>query len=129
MTFQQDSAAVAAVLAYLDAWERHDVDAVRAALADDVHMTMVAADPGFPKIELSGRDAYVDGLLQSKDAIVRGSTEVVEAVGDETQALLRVNTTVKFGPDAPELAARSARMYVLDGEGKIATEHVIFFLT
>lgn len=129
MSLQQDSAAVAAARAYIDAWDRHDIDAVRGALSADVRMTMVAADPSFPKTELNGVEAYVEGLLQSKDAVVPGSTEVVEAIGDETQALLRVNTKVRFGPDAPELDARSARMYVLDHEGKIEIEHVIFFLS
>ena len=55
--------------------------------------------------------------------------EVVEAIGDDTQALLRVNSKVKFGPDAPEMDARSARLYVLDDDGKIKIEHVIFFLS
>ncbi len=71
----------------------------------------------------------MQGLLQSRDAVVPGSTEVVEATGDDTQALLRVNSKVKFGPDAPEMDARSARMYVLDDDGKIEIEHVIFFLS
>ena len=129
MSRQQNSAAVAAAQAYLEAWDRHDIDAARAALADDVWMTMVAADPSFPRTELNGLEAYVQGLLQSKDAVVPGSTQVVEATGDDTQALLRVNSKVKFGPDAPEMDARSARMYVLDDQGKIKIEHVIFFLS
>lgn len=128
MSLQDDSAAVAAVRAYLDAWDGHDVDAVRGALSDQVRMTMVAADPTFPRMELNGVEAYMEGLMQSKDAVVPGSTEIVETVGDDRQALLRVNTKVKFGPDAPELDAHSARMYVLDDDGKIETEHVIFFL-
>ena len=129
MSLQQDSAAVVAVRAYIDAWDRHDIDAVRAALSTDVRMTMVAADPSFPKTELNGVEAYMEGLLQSKNAVVPGSTEVVEAIGDDTQALLRVNTKVRFGQGAPALDARSARMYVLDRDGKIAIEHVIFFLS
>ena len=129
MSVQQNSAAVAAARAYLEAWDRHDLGAVRAALSDDVRMTMVAADPSFPKTELNGLEAYMQGLLQSKDAVVPGSTEVVEAAGDDTQALLRVNSKVKIGPDASEMDARSARMYVLDDDGKIKIEHVIFFLS
>ena len=110
MSLQQNSAAVAAARAYIEAWDRHDIDAVRAALSDDVWMTMVAADPSFPKTELNGIEAYLQGLLQSKDAVVAGSTEVAEAIGDDTQALLRVNSKVKFGPDAPELDGGSGRM-------------------
>ena len=129
MSLQQNSAAVAAARAYIEAWDRNDLDAARAALSDDVWMTMVAADPSFPKTELNGLEAYMQGLLQSKDAVVPGSTEVVEATGDDRQALLRVNSKVKFGPDAPEMDARSARMYVLGDDGKIKIEHVIFFLS
>lgn len=129
MSLQQNSAAVAAARAYLEAWDRQDLDAVRAALSDDISMTMVAADPSLPKTELNGLDAYMQGLLQSKEAVVPGSTEVIEATGDDTQALLRVNSKVKFGPDAPEMDACSARMYVLDDDRKIKVEHVIFFLS
>jgi ketosteroid isomerase-like protein len=129
MPLQQNSAAVAAARAYIEAWDRHDLDAARAALSNDISMTMIAADPSFPKTKLNGLEAYLQGLLQSKDAVVPGSTEVVEATGDDTQALLRVNSKVKFGPDAPEMDARSARMYVLDDDGKIKVEHVIFFVS
>lgn len=129
MPLQQNSAAVAAARSYVEAWDRHDIDAVRAALSNDIWMTMVAADPTFPKTELNGLEAYMQGLLQSKDAVVPGSMEIVDATGDDTQALLRVNTRIKFGPDAPEMDARSARMYVLDDDGKIKIEHVIFFFS
>ena len=54
---------------------------------------------------------------------------MVEAIGDDTQALLTVSAKVKFGPETPETEARSARMYVLDQNGKIKIEHVIFFLS
>ena len=126
---QQSSAAVATARAYIDAWERHDIDAVRAALSADVRMTMVAADPSFPRTELNGVEAYIEGLLPSKDIVVPGSTEVVEAIGDDTQALLRVNSKVKFAPDAPVMEGRSARMYLLDEDGRIKIEHVLFFVS
>lgn len=61
--------------------------------------------------------------------MVPGSTQVVEAVGDDTQALLTVSAKVKFGPETPEMDVHSARMYVLDENGKIKIEHVIFFLS
>jgi hypothetical protein len=71
----------------------------------------------------------MDELIRFKDAVVPGSTQVVEAVGDDKQALLTVNAKVRFGPDHSEMHARSARMYVFDNEGKVKIEHVIFFLT
>ena len=129
MALQQNSAAVAAARAYVEAWDRHDLDVARAALADDVWMTMVAADPSFPKTELRGVEAYMQGLIQFADGVVPGSTEVVEAVGDDKQALLTVSARVKFGPDAPEMDAPGARMYVFGDDGKIRIEHVVFFLS
>lgn len=110
MVLQQNSTAVATARAYLEAWETHDIDAVRAALSDDVSTTMVAADPSFPKMELNGVDVYLRELLPSKDAVVPGSTKVVDAIGDDTQALLTVTSKVKFGPEAPEQDACSARI-------------------
>jgi len=128
MSLQRNSAAVAAARAHVEAGDRHDYDAVRAALADDVRLTMVAADPTFPNTELSGVEAYMQGLIQFKDAVLPGSTRVVDAAGDDTQALLTIESRVKLAADAPELEARSARLYVLDDDGKITTEHVVFVL-
>jgi len=129
MSLQQNSAAVAVASAHVEAWSRRDYDAARAALADDVWVTAIAADPNFPKTDLKGVDAYMQGLIQYADGIVPGSTEVVEAIGDDKQALLTVNARVKYGPDAPEMDAPAARMYVFDEDGKIKIEHVLFFLS
>ena len=129
MSLQQNSAAVAAALAHVEAWSKRDYEAAREALADDVWVTAIAADPTFPKTDLNGVEAYMQGLIQFADGVVPGSAEVVEAVGDDRQALLTVNARVKFGPDAPEMDAPGARMYVFDDDGRIRIEHVIFFLS
>jgi ketosteroid isomerase-like protein len=129
MSLQQNSAAVAAARAHVEAWSKRDYDGAREALADDVWVTAVAADPTFPKTDLNGVEAYMQGLIQYADGIVPGSTDVVEAVGDDKQALLTVNARVKYGPDAPEMDAPAARMYVFDEDGKIKIEHVLFFLS
>jgi ketosteroid isomerase-like protein len=129
MSLQQNSAAVAAARAHVEAWSKRDYDASRAALADDVWVTAIAADPTFPKTDLNGVEAYMQGLIQYADGIIPGSTDVVEAVGDDKQALLTVNARVKYGPDAPEMDAPAARMYVFDDDGKIKIEHVLFFLS
>src|SRR5262249_58807392 len=112
MSLQPNSAAVAAARAHVEAWARRDYEVARAALADDVWVTVIAADPSWPKTDLNGVEAYIQGLVQFADGVVPGSTEVVEAVGDDKQALLTVNAQVKFGPDAPEMDAPGARMYV-----------------
>jgi hypothetical protein len=129
MSLQQNSAAVAAARAHVEAWARRDYEAARAALSDDVWVTVIAADPNWPKTDLNGVDAYMQGLVQFADGVVTGSAEVVEAVGDDKQALLTVRARVNFGPDAPEMDAPGARMYVFDEEGRIKIEHVLFFLS
>jgi SnoaL-like domain len=129
MSLQQNSAAVAAAKAHVEVWGRRDYEAARAGLAEDVWVTVIAADPNFPKTDLNGVDAYMQGLIQFADGVVPGSTHVVEAVGDGKEALLRVNAKVAFGPGAPEMDAPGARMYTFDEDGKIKVEHVIFFLS
>ena len=129
MSLQQNSAAVAAARAHVEAWGSRDYEAAREALADDVWVTVIAADPNFPKTDLNGIDAYMQGLIQFADGVVPDSTEVVEVVGDDRQALLTVSARVKFGPDAPEMDAPGARMYVFDENGKIKIEHVVFFVS
>jgi hypothetical protein len=128
MSLQQNSAAVAQARAHVAAWARRDYDTARAALADDVWVTVIAADPTFPKTDLNGVDAYMQGLIQFAEGVVPDSTEVVDAVGDDTQALLRVNARITFGPDA-EMDAPGARMYLFDEDGKIKIEHVVFFVS
>jgi ketosteroid isomerase-like protein len=61
MSLQQNSAAVAAARAHVEAWSKRDYEAARAALADDVWVTVIAADPNFPKTDLKGVDAYMQG--------------------------------------------------------------------
>jgi hypothetical protein len=128
MSLEQNSAAVAAARAHVEAWSNRDFDTARQALADDVWVTATAADPSLPKTDLHGIEAYMTGLVEYAQAIVPGSTEVVEAVGDDTQALLTVNARIKFGPDAPEMDAPAARLYLFDDEGKIEREHVVFLV-
>ena len=86
-------------------------------------------DRNRPQTDRHGVDEYMVGLVEYAQAIVPGSTEVVEAVGDDKRALLTVNARIKFGPDAPEMDAPAARMYVLDEDGKIKIEHVVFFVS
>ena len=129
MSLEQKSPAVAAAKAHIEAWSKRDYEAAREALADDVRVTATAADPTFPRTDLHGPDAYMQGLIRYADGIVPDSTEIIEAVGDDRQALLTVTARAKFGPDAPEMDAPAARMYVLDEDGKIKIEHVVFFLS
>lgn len=121
----QDPIAVAVARAHVQAWGSRDYDAVRTTLAPDVHVVVTTVDPGAPNVDTRGIEAY----LELGEAVVPGSSQVTSAIGDDTRALLHVTTRVKFGPDAPEMTAHSARLYRLDESDKIAEERVIFFIT
>jgi SnoaL-like domain len=127
MSGQSDPTAVAVARAHVEAWSNHDYESARSALAPDVHVLAVSVDPGAPRTDLAGIDAYMDGLVQFGQMILPGTTTVTSAVGDDNRALLHVTSKVKFGPDAPEMDHHQARLYRLDADQKIADEQVIFF--
>jgi hypothetical protein len=127
MSAQQDPAAVAVARAHVEAWGNHDYDKARESLAPDVHVLAVSVDAGAPRTDLSGIDAYMEGLVRFGQIVPPGTSRVTSAVGDDTRALLHVISKVKFGPDAPEMDHHQARLYRLDGDQKIVDEQVIFF--
>ncbi|HYX77669.1 MAG TPA: nuclear transport factor 2 family protein [Gaiellaceae bacterium] len=128
MSLHQDSATVSAARAHIDAWSKHDWDASRAGLAEDVWVTATAADPNFPRTDLRGADAYMTGLIEFAQAVVPGSVELLSTIGHDTIALVSLTVRVKFGPDAPEMMLPGSRMYVFDENGKIKIEHLVFFV-
>jgi hypothetical protein len=128
MSSQQDPAAVTIARAHVDAWGTHDYDAARASLASDVHVVAMSVDPHAPRVDTTGIDDYMQGLIQFGQAVLPGTTEISSAVGDDRRALLRVISRVKFGPDAPEMSLEAARLYRLDETEKIVEEQVIFFV-
>jgi len=129
MSVQQDSTAIAVARAYVEAWSNHDYDRARQSLAPDVHVTATSVDPALPVTDLSGIDAYMEGLVEFAQGVLPGTTRVNTSLGDETTALLQVSSRVKFGPDAPEMTLHGARLYLVDDNQKIKHEQVIFFVT
>ena len=92
-----------------------------------MHVLAVSVDPGAPRTDLAGIDAYMEGLVQFGQIVVPGTTRVDSSVGDDNRALLHVTSKVKFGPDAPEMDHHQARLYRLDEDQRIVDEQVIFF--
>jgi hypothetical protein len=121
-----ESAAVAVARAHVEAWARHDFDAVRACLTEDVHVVTTTVDPEAPLVDTTGADVYMEGLIRFAQGVLPGTTEVTWEVGDDTHAMLGVTSRVKFGPDAPELTLYGARVYLLGANRKIAEERVAF---
>jgi hypothetical protein len=129
MSSSQEPTAVAVARAHVEAWSNHDYDTARAALAADVHVLAVSVDAQAPDTDLSGVDAYMEGLIQFGQIVLPGTTTVNSSVGDDSRALLRVTSRVKFGPDAPEMTLHGARLYLVGEDRKIVDEQVIFYVS
>jgi hypothetical protein len=129
MSSQQDPTAVAVARAHVEAWGSHDYDSAQASLAPDVHVVVSSVDPEAPKVDSTGIEEYMQGLVQFGQAVLPGTSRVNSAIGDDMRALLQVTSRVKFGPDAPEMTLLAARLYRVDKNEKIAEEQVSFFVT
>lgn len=122
----RESTAVDVARAHIEAWGNHDFDAARASLATNVHVLASTVDPMLPRVDTTGIDPYMKGLLEFAQGVLPGTTVVTSAVGDDSRALLRVTSRVKFGPEAPELTLHQSRLYLLDENRKIEDEQVLF---
>jgi ketosteroid isomerase-like protein len=89
MSSQQEPTAVAVARAHVDAWSNHDYDKARASLAPDVHVLTVSVDPEAPRTDLSGVDAYMEGLAFFGQIVVPGTTRVDSSVGDGNRRTFR----------------------------------------
>jgi hypothetical protein len=125
MSAQQESPAVAVARAHVEAWSNHDFDTARRSLAPDVRVTSTTTQPMPPPVDLTGTDDYMVGLIQFAQAVVPGSLRILGSTGDERNALLMLTVEADFG--AGKATLPGARLYLLDENSKIQTEHVIFY--
>jgi len=129
MSAQQESPAVAIARAHVEAWSNHDFDTARSMLADDVKVTATSSNPALPQTDLTGAGNYMEGLIAYAQPVVPGSVRILASAGDERSALLTLTTTMAGGPFGAGASAPCARLYRLDDDNKIKTEHVIFYVT
>jgi SnoaL-like domain len=122
------SAAVATALAHCQAWSSHDWETARDLIASDVHVTATTAQPLMPDTNLVGADAYMEGLKLFAAGVIPGSLQIHATAGDERNALLMVTVQAALGPGTAPVALPGARLYLLDEEGKIKVEQVVFFV-
>ena len=125
MSAQPESPAAAIARAHVEAWSNHDFDTARRGLAPDVRVTAVTTQPMPPPTDLTGADDYMIGLTQFAEAVVPGSLRILASAGDEHNALLTLTVEADFGAGTATLPG--ARLYLLDENNKIKTEHVIFY--
>jgi len=125
LSAQQQSTAVAIARAHIEAWSNHDFDAARSALAPDVRVTAVTTQPVMPPTDLTGAGDYMTGLTQFARGVVPGSLNILAATGDDHNALLMLTVQADLG--GGKVTVPGARLYLLDDNNKIRTEHVIFY--
>ena len=125
MSAQHESPAVAIARAHVEAWSNHDFDTARKGLAPDVKVTATTTLPIMPATDLTGVDNYMLGLTQFAQGVVPGSLQVIASVGDERNALLMLTVEADLGGRRATLP--TARLYLLDDNGKIKNEQVVFY--
>lgn len=89
-------------------------------------MTVTTTQPIMSATDTTGVDAYMDGLVKFATPIVPGSLRVIGSTGDDHNALLLVTMKTALGPGGTDVTLSGARLYMLDDEGKIRAEQVIF---
>ena len=127
MSAQPESPAVAVARAHVEAWSNHDFDTARSMLADDVKVTTTSTDPALPRADLTGAGPYMEGLIAYAQPIVPGSVTVLASTGNGRNALLTLGVKMAGGPFGAGVTAPCSRLYLLDENNKIKTEHVIFY--
>jgi hypothetical protein len=117
--------AVAVARAHVGAWSNHDYDTARESLADDVTVIARTTLPIMPPVDLSGVDAYMDGLKQFAQTVVPGSARIIASLGDDHNALLTLTVEADLG--GARMTLPGSRLYLINADGKIQSEQVIFF--
>ena len=113
MTLHADSPAVEFARRHIEAYTNGDLETARGNVADNVQADTNGA-------RLNGIDEYMAGLTRFAAILERGSLRVLAARGNEDFAIIMTEHTA-FGEPLP-----SARTFVLDKDGKITEERVVF---
>ena len=127
MPVHQETDAVATARAHIEAWSIHDFETARRGLAPDVHVSVTTTLPIMEPTDLTGVDRYMEGLMKFAQGVIPGSARIIASEGDERNALIFVTVTAAFGPNTPKMTLPGARLYLLDENGKIEAEQVIFY--
>src|SRR5215471_19746560 len=131
MTLQKDSHAVQVARAQLKAWSNHDLAAARAAVASNAALAVTTTQAETPAVNTvvntTGIDDYMAGLENFVKSVTPGSLKEIGALGDDRNALLMFTVEADYG--SGKFTLPNARLYLLDEDGKITAEQVIYFVT
>ena len=122
------TSAVEIAKAHIEAWSNHDWENAQRLLADDVRVEVSTTQPIMGPVETTGTADYMAGLHRFADIVVTGSAKLAAAVGDANTAMALVTVRAEL-PGQGQVDLHGARLYALDGAGKIRHEKVIFFVT
>ena len=75
--------------------------------------------------DLTGADDYMTGLIQFAQVVVPGSARIVASAGDDRNAPIMLTVEADFG--AGKVTLPGSRLYLLDDDRKIKSEHVVFY--
>lgn len=114
--------------AHIEAWSNHDYEKAQKSLADRVHVTVTTTQPIMAATDTVGIDKYMDGLVKFASAVEPGSARIIGSTGDDRNALLLVIMKTALGPGGTNVMLSGARLYLIDDQGKISAEQVIFFV-
>ncbi len=125
MALDKNSPAIQVARKHIQAWTNHDWDTSRDALTSDVKVSVTTTGPFPPPVNTVGVDDYMVGLQSFAGAVIPGSMKEIAAIGDDVNAIVLVNVDADFGMGRTTLPG--ARLYLIDEDGKIAHEQVVFF--
>jgi hypothetical protein len=117
---QSESLAVRVALAQIDVWDNKNYEKAREFLSRDVHVVAASTQPHLPYTDATGIDKYMEGLMKFGEVVVPKSAKVIESTGDKQNALVMVSVKTNWS------SLIGARLYMLNEEGKIKEERVIF---
>lgn len=121
-----ESPAVRVAKAHVEAWDRHDWDASRKLLNGDVRVTVTTTQPIMTPVDTTGVAPYMEGLTRFAQTVVPGSTRVIASTGDKHNAMLLVTSEAEL-PGLGRVDIPGARLYLIDDDGKIKFEQVLFY--
>lgn len=125
---ETETSAVSVAKAHIEAWSNHDWESSKRLLADDVRVEVSTTQPIMGPVDTTGVDAYMHGLHAFADTIVKGSAEILAAVGEGQTAMVLVTVKTDI-PGQGQMDLHGSRLYAVDEAGKIRHEKVIFFVT
>jgi len=125
MALDKNSPATKAARAHMEAWSTHDWETSQDALAPEVTVQVTTTGPFPPPVHTVGVADYMAGLHAFADAVVPGSLKELGSVGDDRNALVLMTVDADFG--GGPITLPGARLYLLDDDGKIVHEQVVFF--